>query len=64
MVHIFAKCKKLFANRPLAFRREAVRQMLSDFSGFGSGDALRELFHARMGMSMREFRAKARLSLP
>jgi hypothetical protein len=38
--------------------------MLSDFSGFGSGDALRELFHARMGMSMREFRAKARLSLP
>ncbi|MBR4611324.1 MAG: hypothetical protein IKO40_01275 [Kiritimatiellae bacterium] len=46
------------------FRREAVHQMLSDFSGFGSGDALRELFHACMGMSMREFRAKARLSLP
>ena len=37
---------------------------IADFSGFGSGDALRELFHARMGMSMREFRAKTRLSLP
>lgn len=35
---------------------------ISDFSGFGSGDALRELFHARMGMSMREFRAKNRLA--
>lgn len=33
---------------------------ISDFCGFGSGDALRELFHARMGMSMREFRAKTR----
>ena len=37
---------------------------ISDFCGFGSGDALRELFHARMGMSMREFRAKTRLRIP
>ena len=37
---------------------------ISDFCGFGSGDALRELFHARMGMSMREFRAKTRLGIP
>ena len=30
---------------------------ISDFCGFGCGHALRELFHDRLGMSMREFRA-------
>lgn len=33
---------------------------ISDFCGFGSGHALRELFRDRLGMSMRAFRANRR----